>query len=97
MGNKEGKKESLFLIAGVATSLTMVGGAFAGQKPKWVKEGVKVIQCKGVAKAGMNDCGTRSHSCAGMAKVDGDPDEWIFLPEEACQKVAKGQNKGGKS
>jgi len=27
-------------------------------------------------KAGLNDCGTSKHSCAGSATVSGDPEEW---------------------
>jgi uncharacterized membrane protein len=35
--------------------------------------------CYGVAKAGQNDCGTATHGCAGVAKVDKDPNEWKFV------------------
>lgn len=56
--------------------------AFAG-KPGYEK-------CKGIAKAGMNDCGTSKHSCAGQASKDGDPEEWIYVPEGTCKKIVNG-------
>ena len=45
------------------------------------------MKCFGVAKAGKNDCGTASHSCAGMAKTDNDPNEWVSMPKDACEKA----------
>jgi uncharacterized membrane protein len=48
-------------------------------------------KCKGIVKAGMNDCGTAKHACAGMAKMDQDPEEWIYVPEGTCTKMAGGE------
>jgi uncharacterized membrane protein len=45
------------------------------------------VKCYGIAKAGKNDCGTASHSCAGMARTDNDPNEWVSLPQDACEKA----------
>lgn len=45
-------------------------------------------KCAGIVKAGMNDCGTSKHSCAGMAKMDKDPEEWIYVPQGTCSKIA---------
>lgn len=47
-------------------------------------------RCAGIVKAGMNDCATSTHSCAGMAKEDYDPEEWITLPKGTCDKIAGG-------
>jgi uncharacterized membrane protein len=52
----------------------------------WTKM-VKTEKCYGVAKAGKNDCATKSHSCAGASKVDNDPADWIFLPVGVCDKL----------
>jgi len=52
------------------------------------KEGYE--KCQGVAKAGMNDCGANGHGCAGQAKVDGDKNEWVYLPEGTCEKIVGG-------
>jgi uncharacterized membrane protein len=42
------------------------------------------------ALAGMNDCGTSKHSCAGKATVSGAPDEWVFVPTGTCNKIVGG-------
>jgi uncharacterized membrane protein len=55
------------------------------------KEGME--KCQGIVKAGMNDCGTSKHACAGMAKVDGDPKEWIYVPTGTCSKIVGGKVK----
>ncbi len=49
-------------------------------------------KCYGVVKAGKNDCGAKdgSHSCAGHATKDGDPNEWISLPKGTCEKLVGG-------
>lgn len=48
-------------------------------------------KCYGVAKAGQNDCGTATHTCAGKAKKDNVPEEWKMVPKGTCDKM------GGKS
>lgn len=55
------------------------------------KEGYE--KCKGVVKAGMNDCGANGHGCAGQAAVDNDPEEWIYVPEGTCEKIVGGEVK----
>ena len=44
-------------------------------------------KCAGIARAGLNDCGTSTHSCAGQATADSQPGEWIYLPKGTCQKI----------
>jgi len=44
-------------------------------------------KCYGVAKAGQNDCGTATHTCAGKAKRDNAPDEWKYVPKGTCEKM----------
>jgi uncharacterized membrane protein len=55
-------------------------------------EAAKKEKCYGVVKAGKNDCGnaTGTHSCAGLAKTDADPNEWVLLPEGSCEKIVGG-------
>ncbi len=53
-------------------------------------------KCYGIAKAGMNDCGTAGadkHNCGGEAKIDRDPKSWMFVPEGLCNKIAGGSTK----
>jgi uncharacterized membrane protein len=54
-------------------------------------------KCYGVAKAGQNDCGTATHSCAGKAKKDSAADEWKMVPKGTCEKMGgKKQPPAGK-
>ncbi len=50
-------------------------------------------RCYGVAKKGQNDCGTKSHSCHGHSKLDGQKDEWMYVPRGLCRKLAGGSLK----
>ena len=58
------------------------------------KEGQE--KCQGIAKAGMNDCGANGHSCAGQAEVDGNANEWIYVPKGTCEKIVGATLKGSK-
>jgi len=70
------------LTLGLATS----GNALAAKKG--------FEKCYGVAKAGMNDCGTAKHACGGQSKKDGDPKEWVYVPKGTCEKLKKGDFSG---
>ena len=65
-------------IAGVVA----LGVAQAAQAQEKDKE-----KCYGIAKAGQNDCGTASHTCAGKAKKDNQPDEWKYVAKGTCEKL----------
>ncbi|HIQ14662.1 MAG TPA: DUF2282 domain-containing protein [Leucothrix sp.] len=69
--------------------LTVTSSAMAG-KPGMEK-------CMGVAAAGKNDCGTSQHACAGQSKTDGDTEEWVYVKEGTCEKLAGGKIKVGKA
>ncbi len=45
-------------------------------------------KCAGRILAGLNDCPTSMHACAGMADEDGDKEEFIFMPKGTCAKIA---------
>lgn len=47
-------------------------------------------KCYGIAKAGMNDCGTENHNCSGESKVDGDKTSWLSVPTGLCKRIAGG-------
>ena len=51
---------------------------------------VETEKCAGIVKAGMNDCGTKEHGCAGKAAKDNLADEWIAVPKGTCEKIAGG-------
>ena len=78
-------KKQLIAAAAIAT---FVSGAALVNSDALAKEGFE--KCQGVVKAGQNDCGANGHSCAGQAKVDGDANEWVYLPEGTCEKLVGG-------
>ncbi len=47
-------------------------------------------KCYGIAKAGLNDCKTASHSCAGASTKNSDGASWIYVPAGTCQKITGG-------
>lgn len=72
------------LISSALAGLLAVGmssSAFAAKED--------MEKCLGVAKAGQNDCASAngSHSCAGQAKTDNDPNEWKHVPKGTCEKM----------
>ena len=72
---------SLALAGALATALASLSA------PVSAKESSKE-KCFGVAKAGQNDCASAngSHSCAGQAKADKDPNEWKYVAKGSCEK-----------
>jgi uncharacterized membrane protein len=50
-------------------------------------------KCAGVAKKGMNDCGSLDgkHSCSKKAVKDNDPNEWVYVPQGTCDKLTGGK------
>ena len=84
MTNKSERKFALAAIA-VSIALSTAPALAAGDKEK----------CYGVAKAGKNDCasGDGSHSCAGQAKVDNEPNEWKYVEKGTCVSKEGGRTK----
>jgi uncharacterized membrane protein len=78
-------KKTLLSAAFVAAVGTMISGAPAVAADK--------EKCLGVAKAGKNDCGSTDgrHDCSGKSTKDGDPTEWVYLPEGVCDKLVNGK------
>ena len=75
-------KNTILVASALATvlSLSAIPGAQAADNEK----------CYGIAKAGKNDCQTATHSCAGTATADAQPDSWIYVPAGTCEKVVGG-------
>ncbi|MEE9444290.1 MAG: DUF2282 domain-containing protein [Cocleimonas sp.] len=51
-------------------------------------ENSKKEQCAGVVKAGLNDCASSEHACAGMNTDDGYKSDWMWVPIGTCKKIA---------
>jgi len=54
-------------------------------------------KCYGIAKAGMNDCGSKKagHSCAGQASKNSDSYDFVAVPKGTCEKIANGSLDAG--
>lgn len=78
-------KTSLIVATAVAAAISIgvVATASAAENEK----------CYGIAAAGKNDCQTASHSCAGTATADNQPDSWIYVPVGTCEKITGGSLK----
>ena len=77
---------TIFTSGFIALSMGLLSANAIAGKPGFEK-------CQGIVKAGMNDCGNGKHACAGMAKVDKDPEEWVFVPEGTCDKLVGASKK----
>ena len=77
------------LIGSALAAATTLGisAAFAGPA---AQPGYSFEKCYGVAKAGQNDCQTATHSCAGTAAKDSQPDSWVYVPAGTCAKLTGG-------
>lgn len=73
-----------------------LGASTAEAAPSWAKKGQTLEKCAGIAKAKQNDCGAKGHECAGKAEKDNDPEEWVYVPEGVCAKIAGGTLKATK-
>lgn len=80
-------KNTKILLSGLFALglMTSATAAFAG-KPGMEK-------CYGIAKAGMNDCGSSGHACAGQASKDRVATDWVYVPKGVCAKIAGGKTK----
>ncbi|QFU24958.1 DUF2282 domain-containing protein [Shewanella eurypsychrophilus] len=79
-------------VAGIlAAGLSVSANAVPDQPTEWEK-------CAGIAKAGANDCGALdgSHGCAGQAKGNNLPNEWVYVPAGTCEKITGGEVKAVK-
>ncbi|RUL87944.1 BufA1 family periplasmic bufferin-type metallophore [Tautonia sociabilis] len=76
------RRTLLGIVALGSAAVASEAQAVPGAPEEWEK-------CAGVALKGKNDCGSLdgSHACAGMAKKDKDPQEWVYVPEGVCEKI----------
>lgn len=65
--------------------LALVGASFLMTGANAAK--VEKEKCYGVVKAGQNDCATKTSSCAGSSKTDGQKDAFIAMPKGLCDKL----------
>lgn len=86
--------DKTLLINSTIAGIMALGGAAATAPAFAVPDAPQAWEkCAGIAKKGMNDCGALNdtHGCAGQAKKDGDPNEWVYVPEGTCTKIVGGE------
>ncbi len=77
-------------LATAMTGVLAVGIATLGNNQEAVAGKPGMEKCAGIVKAGMNDCGTSKHDCAGKSTISRDAEEWIYVPIGTCKKIAGG-------
>lgn len=80
-------KNANLAIAAAVTGLIALGGTMLTTTSAVAAEQEK---CYGVAKAGKNDCATKTSSCAGTSKQDSQKDSFVVVPKGLCDKLAGG-------
>lgn len=89
-------KKSKFLKS---ATLAITGTIIMSSNAALAKD-AKMEKCYGVVKAGKNDCASAKkggHSCAGAATVNGDKNEWVYLPQGTCDRLVNGSVKPSNS
>ncbi len=81
-------KTQMLATSALLAALAIPLAAEAG--PAAVPTSFTPEKCYGIAKAGLNDCQTATHSCAGTSTKDMDHASWIYVPAGTCQKIAGG-------
>ena len=79
------------LIGSALVAVAALSGASAKADPA-EQPGFSFEKCYGISKAGQNDCQTATHSCAGTATADNQPDAWIYVPAGTCAKITGGSS-----
>jgi uncharacterized membrane protein len=77
------------LLGSALAAMTSLAASTAHADPA-AKPEFSFEKCYGVVKAGLNDCQTATHSCAGTATADNQKDSWIYVPAGTCGKITGG-------
>jgi uncharacterized membrane protein len=80
------------LVAASALVAVLAAPILAQAGPAAVPTSFTPEKCYGIAKAGLNDCQTATHSCAGTSTKDMDGASWIYVPAGTCSKIVGGSD-----
>lgn len=83
-------RNARLLSAAMVSAISLLAASAAQAQVHPEKPTYKFEKCYGVAKAGLNDCFTATHSCAGTAKSDAERDTWVYVPQGTCMKLVGG-------
>ena len=86
-------KNIIKMALGTTLILGLSQSAYSLKTAEEIKANVKAQKaagrekCAGRILAGLNDCPTSMHACAGMADEDGNIEEYIWMPKGTCDKI----------
>lgn len=89
-------KEQKIMRSAIASVLTV--GMLAGVSSATLAASKPAMEkCFGIAKAGKNDCASKTagHACAGQSKKDGDKTSFLVVPKGTCDKIVGGSTTPG--
>jgi uncharacterized membrane protein len=75
------------LVSSALAALASLAASGALAQTPAAKPDYSFEKCYGVVKAGLNDCQTTSHSCAGTSTADNQGDSWVYVPAGTCAKL----------
>jgi uncharacterized membrane protein len=80
------------LVTSAVAALATIAASQVAQSGPAEEPNFTFEKCYGVVKAGLNDCQTSTHSCAGTSTMDDQKDAWIYVPAGTCSKLTGGSN-----
>jgi uncharacterized membrane protein len=83
------KKLSSLTLISSAVSLILLASSTASNAAGYEKQAA-LEKCGGIVKAGLNDCASVEHACAGLNTDDGYDSDWLWLPAGTCKKIKTG-------
>ncbi len=86
-------KQTNMIIVSALAGIIATGCATSSDAIAKAKTGK--YRCEGIAVKGGNDCAARGHQCAGKAKKNFDPMEWMYAYNKAaCKSIQSALTNG---
>jgi len=79
------------------TSVLAMGVVAVSGAPAMASGKPAMEKCFGIAKAGKNDCASKTagHACAGQSSKSGDKSSFLIVPKGTCNKIVGGSTTPG--
>ncbi len=94
--NKVNINKRLVLRTAISSILAM-GIVAVSSAPVLASGKPAMEKCFGIAKAGHNDCASKTagHACAGQSTKNGDTNSFLVVPKGTCNKIVGGSTTPG--
>jgi uncharacterized membrane protein len=89
MPNLRRAGRAISLLLGIGLVSGCAAQVAAAKRAAAIERGAPEM-CFGVARAGLNDCRTAVHICAGWAHQDADPGAYVYVPAGTCERIVGG-------